>query len=51
MNKALITVISIAIAMVATPLLANDLSGNVAYHPPEGYKIRYISSLKLAERS
>ncbi|CAN7228920.1 hypothetical protein [Rhizobium sp. LjRoot254] len=51
MNKTVITVVSMAIAMVATPLLANDLSGNGAYHPPEGFKIRYISSLKFGERS
>lgn len=51
MNKAVIIVVSIAISMVATPLLANDLSGNKAYHPSEGFKIRYISSLKFGERS
>lgn len=51
MNKAVMIVVSIAISMVATPLLANDLSDNKAYHPSEGFKIRYISSLKFGERS
>ena len=51
MKKTVTILAGLALLMGATPSIANDLSGNKAYHPPEGFKIRYVSSLKSGERS
>jgi hypothetical protein len=51
MKKTVTILAGLALMMGATPSIANDLSGNKMYHPPHGFKIRYISSLKSGERS
>lgn len=50
MKKTVIILVGFALLMSTTPAIANDLSGNEAYHPPEGFKVRYIAGLSKAER-
>lgn len=51
MKKTVTTLAGLAFLMGATPSIANDLSGNKAYHPPEGFTIRYVARLNKPEQS
>lgn len=51
MKKTVTTLAGLAFLMGATPSIANDLSGNKAYHPPEGFTIRYVDRLNKPEKA
>lgn len=50
MKKTVTILAGLAFLTGATPSIANDLSGNKAYHPPEGFTIRYVSRLNKPEK-
>jgi hypothetical protein len=50
MKKTVTILAGIALLMSAAPSIANDLSGNKAYHPPEGFTIRYVDRLSKPEK-
>jgi hypothetical protein len=50
MKKTVTILAGLALLMGATPSIANDLSGNKAYHPPEGFTIRYVARLDKSEK-
>ena len=50
MKKTVTILAGLAFLMGAAPSIANDLSGNKAYHPPEGFTIRYVSRLNKPEK-
>jgi len=50
MKKTVTMLAGLAFLMGATPSIANDLSGNKAYHPPEGFTIRYLARLDKPEK-
>ena len=50
MKKTITILAGLALLIGATPSIANDLSGNKAYHPPEGFTIRYVSRLNKPEK-
>jgi hypothetical protein len=50
MKKTVTILAGIALLMSAAPSIANDLSGNKAYHPPEGFTIRYVDRLNKPEK-
>jgi hypothetical protein len=50
MKKTVTILAGLAFLMGAAPSIANDRSGNKAYHPPEGFTIRYVSRLNKPEK-
>jgi len=50
MKKTVTILAGLALLMGAGPSIANDLSGNKSYHPPEGFTIRYVEKLNKPEK-
>ena len=50
MKKTVTILAGIALLTSAAPSIADDLSGNKAYHPPEGFTIRYVDRLNKPEK-